>query len=129
MAGNDLEKSVHLREKLGLFEKTWTPHIIAELNGQRVKLAKLRGELCWHSHADEDELFFVVEGSLTMQMRDGSREWSVEIGPGELFVVPRGLEHNPVSPGGASVMLFEPAETRHTGEVEHERTVREQGWV
>jgi len=116
---------VNLAEKLGQFDALWTPKIIGALNGQLVKLAKLQGELTWHTHADEDELFLVLEGSLTIEMRDRS----VRLGPGEFFIVPRGVAHNPVSADGASVLLFEPAATKHTGEVEFERTVHDQEWI
>ncbi len=115
-------QKVNLRQKLGMFDETWTPKIIGELNGQQVKLAKLEGELMWHAHADEDELFLVLEGSLTMQMRDGD----VHLEKGDMFIVPRGVEHNPVAPEGASVLLFEPASTKHTGEHVTERTVVDQ---
>mgnify|MGYP001791345566 CR=1 FL=1 len=114
--------AISLRDKLGEFDETWSPRIIAELNGQHVKLAKLEGEFVWHAHADEDELFYVVEGELIMKLRD--RE--VPLKAGDVFVVPRGVEHCPFAPTGASVMLFEPASTKHTGEVEHERTVHDQ---
>ncbi|MEM9066026.1 MAG: cupin domain-containing protein [Planctomycetota bacterium] len=111
---------INLASKLASFRETWTPKIIAELNGQHVKLAKLEGQFVWHDHANEDELFLVLEGELTMQMRD--RE--VKLAAGDLYVVPRGVEHNPVAGAeGCSVLLFEPAQTRHTGSVEHERTV------
>lgn len=116
---------INIAQKLGLFDETWSPKIIAALNGQHVKLAKLEGELVWHSHADEDELFLVIEGTVTIQLRDRD----VVLGPGELYVVPRGVEHNPSAPGGASVLLFEPAETQHTGAVMCERTVTEQPWI
>lgn len=111
---------INLTAKLASFSDTWSPRIIAELNGQQVKLAKLEGQFVWHDHADEDELFLVLEGSLTMQLRDGE----VELRVGDLYVVPRGVEHNPVAgPDGCSVLLFEPAQTKHTGDVEHERSV------
>jgi len=119
--------AINLDEKLARFDATWTPHIIAELNGQQVKLAKLEGELAWHAHDDEDELFYVVSGRLTMQMRDtnGSVR-AVVINPGELYVVPRGIEHNPIAEPGTAVMLFEPTATKHTGEKMLERTVVDQ---
>jgi len=111
---------INLAAKLASFSDTWSPRIVAELNGQHVKLAKLEGELVWHDHAGEDELFLVLEGSLTMQLRDGE----VALGVGDMYIVPRGVEHNPVAgPDGCSVLLFEPAQTKHTGDVEHERTV------
>ncbi len=113
-------EKVNLREKLALFEETWTPKIVGELNGQVVKLAKLEGEFVWHAHAQQDEMFLVIEGQLTIQMRDKN----VQLGPGEFFIVPRGVEHNPICVGRVSLLLFEPASTAHTGDVEHERTVQ-----
>ena len=116
------DDAINLKDKLGLFSETWTPKIIGELNGQQVKLAKLDGELMWHAHADEDELFLVLEGSLTLQMRDQE----VTLNSGEMYIVPRGVEHNPVAQPGTSVLLFEPAQTKHTGVHITERTVVDQ---
>lgn len=118
-------EAINLVDKLGQFSDTWSPRIIAALNGQLVKLAKLEGEFVWHAHADEDELFYIVEGELVMRLRD--RE--VPLKAGDMFVVPRGVEHCPYAPKGASVLLFEPEKTRHTGQVEHERTVHDQAWI
>lgn len=118
-------KPIDLQDKLSLFDQTWTPKIIAALNGQEVKLAKLEGEFVWHAHADEDELFLVLDGALTMRFRDHE----VELGPGQMLVVPRGVEHQPYAPEGASVLLFEPASTAHTGETVSERTVTDQEWI
>tara|TARA_E500000318_G_scaffold17776_5_gene18284 strand:- start:37070 stop:37450 length:381 start_codon:yes stop_codon:yes gene_type:complete len=118
---------INLDDKLAQFNATWTPHIIAELNGQQVKLAKLEGELTWHDHADEDELFLVLTGRITMQMRDEQDEVVEQIiDPGEIIVIPRGLEHNPIADPGTSVLLFEPIATKHTGEKILERTVVDQ---
>lgn len=118
---------INLDDKLAQFNATWTPHIIAELNGQQVKLAKLEGELTWHDHADEDELFLVLTGRLRMQMRDEQDELVEQIiDPGEIIVIPRGLEHNPIADPGTSVLLFEPIATKHTGEKILERTVVDQ---
>ena len=114
-----------LREKLAAFRETWTPKIVGELNGQYVKLAKLEGEFVWHSHAQEDELFLVLEGELTLRLR----EREVHLAAGEMFIVPRGVEHLPLSPGGASVLLFEPRSTAHTGEVRSELTVDDPEWI
>ncbi len=116
---------INIADKLGRFQDEWAPHIIAALNGQYVKLAKLTGELTWHSHTNEDELFFVLDGSLTIQLRD--RDVCLE--KGEIFVVPRGVEHNPVAPHGASVLLFEPQSTKHTGDVVTQHTVSLQRWI
>ena len=112
-------RKVVLTEKLALFEERWSPRIVAELNGQEVKLAKLEGEFVWHSHASEDELFLVLDGTLRMELRDGA----VELGPGEMLVVPRGVEHRPVAEREVHVLLFEPAGTVNTGELRNERTI------
>lgn len=117
-----MDAPVNIVEKFALFSETWTPKIVAELNGQQVKLAKLEGPFLWHAHAEEDELFWVVEGRLRIELRD--RE-AVVLEPGELFVVPRGVEHRPVAEPTAYVVLFEPASTAHTGDVESDRTVRQ----
>ena len=122
-----LPTTINIDEKLAQFASTWTPHIIAELNGQQVKLAKLEGEFTWHDHADEDELFLVLTGRLTMQMQDDAGELHEQIvEPGEIIVIPRGLQHNPIAAPGTSVLLFEPIATKHTGEKVLERTVVDQ---
>jgi mannose-6-phosphate isomerase-like protein (cupin superfamily) len=110
---------IDLWEKLSRFDERWSPRVVAELNGQHVKLVKLEGEFIWHSHADEDELFLVLKGKLTIELRDGV----VVIAPGQMVVVPRGVEHRPVADGEVHVLLFEPAGTLNTGDVKNERTV------
>ena len=117
---------INLADKLSLFDETWTPKIIGQLNGQQVKLAKLEGEFTWHSHEHEDELFLVLEGQLTIEMRDRD---PVHLRKGEMFIVPKGVEHNPIAKDGASVLLFEPINTKHTGELVIERTVTDQQWI
>lgn len=116
---------VDLSEKLALVTKHWTPGIVAELNGQHVKLVKLLGEFVWHSHEHEDEMFLVLEGSLRMEFRDRS----VNVERGQFIVVPRGVEHRPVSERGCSVMLFEPASTVNTGTAGGDRTVGGPLWL
>ena len=120
-----MSEPISLAEKLSLFTETWTPKVIAELNGQHVKLAKLEGAFLWHDHANEDELFLVIEGRLRIELRDGA----VELNAGDLYVVPRGVEHRPVALPTASVLLFEPASTAHTGDVVSERTVTQQARI
>lgn len=110
---------VVLADKLATIQQYWTPKIIAELNGQQVKLVKLQGEFVWHHHDAEDELFLIVSGHLMMELRDRT----IELGPGELVVIPRGVEHRPVAHGEVSLVLFEPAGTLNTGNVRSERTV------
>lgn len=97
----------------------WTPRLVAELNGQHVRLARLEGEFIWHHHADEDELFLVLEGAFEMHLRDTVQRLEA----GDLFVVPRGVEHKPVAPEPCTVLIFEPATVRNTGEVVNERTL------
>lgn len=117
-------KKVNILEKLSLFDELWTPKIIGELNGQYVKLAKSKGEFVWHKHDNEDEFFLVIEGQLTIQLRDGD----VVLNPGEFYIIPKGVEHKPKT-DGASVLLFEPKETAHTGDVKCDITVEEEEWI
>lgn len=116
-----------MAEKFGLFESQWTPHIVGELNGQQVKLAKIANEFVWHSHENEDEMFLIFKGTLYMEFRDRTEV----IKEGEMIIVPKGVEHNPRTKDGEEVwvMLFEPAATLHTGAVEHERTHNDQQWI
>ena len=111
---------INLNDKFSLFNDHWSPKIVGELNGQEVKLAKGQGEFVWHAHQDEDELFFVVKGTLKIEFRDKT----VELSRGEMIIVPKGVEHKPVAKEEVWLMLFEPASTKHTGEVEHELTVK-----
>lgn len=111
---------VNLNAKFGLFHEHWSPKVVAELNGQQVKLAKVSGEFQWHWHEHEDELFFVVRGTLRLKFRDGE----AVLNEGELLVVPRGVEHLPVAETEETwIMMFEPASTLNTGNVTSERTV------
>ena len=114
-------EKVNVAEKLALFNDYWNPRIVGELNGQHVKVVKLKGPFVWHQHAGEDEMFLVVQGSLRMEFRDRA----VELGEGEFIVVPRGVEHRPVADAEVAVLLFEPANTLNTGNVRNERTVAE----
>ena len=107
------------RAKLATFDEAWVPKVVAELNGQYVKVAHFEGAYVWHSHAEEDELFLVLAGRLDIELRDRA----IELSPGEFFVVPRGVEHRPVAHGRVQAMLFEPATTRNTGDVDHEYTI------
>ncbi|MCW2559986.1 MAG: cupin [Mycobacterium sp.] len=103
---------VDLGAKLSLFADHWSPKVIARLNDYEIKVVKLKGEFVWHSHADTDELFLVIDGNLTIQFRDGA----VSLGPGQLFVVPRGVEHCPRADGEVAAMLIEPAGVVNTGD-------------
>ena len=106
-------------EKLKLFDDCWHPRIVGELNGQHVKLVKMHGEFPWHRHDDEDELFLVLRGELTIRLR----KQEISLTAGEFVIIPRGVEHQPVATRHAEVMLFEPASTLNTGNVRDERTV------
>ena len=114
---------VRLQEKLSRFNEHWSPKIVAELNGQHVKLAKLLGTFDWHTHDGEDELFYVLHGELDLELRDRTHHLSA----GDLFVVPRGVEHRPVCTEEVHVMLFEPASTVNTGDRTTERTLSPDG--
>jgi mannose-6-phosphate isomerase-like protein (cupin superfamily) len=103
---------VNLAQKLSMFDELWTPKIVARLNDYDIQVVKIEGEFVWHVHDETDELFLVISGRLTIQMRDGN----VELDPGELYVIPRGVEHCPRSDEGAEVMLIEPTETVNTGD-------------
>jgi mannose-6-phosphate isomerase-like protein (cupin superfamily) len=116
---------VNLQEKFNLFNDTWHPHIVGALNGQHVKLAKLQGEFVWHHHEQEDELFLVIAGELTIQFRD--RE--ILLQAGEFLIVPRGVEHRPVAERLCQVLLLEPVSTVNTGSAPGEMTVENPEWI
>jgi mannose-6-phosphate isomerase-like protein (cupin superfamily) len=109
---------VNVADKLSRFSDHWNPRIVGELNGQQVKLAKLKGEFVWHSHENEDELFFVLKGELRMEFRDRT----VIVGEQEFIIVPRGTEHRPVAEAEVSLMLFEPSTTLNTGNAKSDLT-------
>lgn len=112
-----LEK-VNIREKFARFSDYWSPKIVGELNGQQVKAVKLLGEFVWHHHDHEDEMFMVIKGLLKMEFRDKT----VEVGEGEFIIVPKKVDHRPVAENEVQILLFEPASTLNTGDVENERT-------
>ena len=116
---------INLNEKFSLFTDHWHPRIVGELNGQQVKLAKLKGEFIWHHHEEEDELFLVVKGELLMKFRDRD----VVVREGECIIVPRGVEHCPVAEEEVHILLFEPASTLNTGTAGGERSVEHLEWI
>ena len=116
-----MPEKVNLAEKFSHIHEYWKPYIAGELNGQMVKLDKLKGELVWHHHDNEDEMFLVVEGQFRIEFRDKI----VALNEGEFIVVPRGVEHKPVADDECWILLFEPASTLNTGNVVNERTVQE----
>ena len=120
-------KSINLMDKFSLFTKQWTPKIIGELNGQYVKICKLKDDFVWHAHENEDELFMVLKGTLLMDFRDGR---TVKIKEGEILIVPKGVEHRPHTNGEIVFnLLFEPMSTEHTGNIDSELTVKKLDWI
>ena len=114
-------EKVNIAQKLSLFQEHYSPKLVAELNGQAIKLAKLQGPFIWHHHDDEDELFLVIKGRLRMELRDGD----IVLEEGEMLVVPRGVEHRPSAEEETHILLFEPSTTLNTGNVRNERTVEQ----
>jgi mannose-6-phosphate isomerase-like protein (cupin superfamily) len=112
---------VNISEKFSQFQDYYNPRIVGELNGQHVKATKLKGEFIWHHHDHEDELFLVIKGTLKMALRDKT----VEINEGEFLIVPRGVEHKPIADEEVHILLFEPASTLNTGNIENEKTRKE----
>lgn len=112
---------VNIAEKFAQFSQHWSPKIVGEVNNFHVKLAKLKGEFMWHHHEEEDEMFLVIKGRLLMKFRDRD----VIIDEGEFIIVPHGVEHLPVAEDEVELILFEPAGTLNTGNVQNERTVAE----
>ena len=110
---------INISKKLNLFNEHWTPKKIGELNGQQLLLAKLKGEFIWHTHENEDELFFIIKGSLKIEFRDKT----VELNEGEICIIPKGVEHKPIAKNEVHVLLFEPLAIKHTGNVISNLTV------
>ena len=117
-----MDDKVNLADKLALIDRHFSPKIVGELNDYKLALVKAKGEFVWHSHPDTDDFFLVLSGRLTIQLRDRD----VELGPGELFVVPRGVEHCPKAEEEAHVLLIEPMGTPNTGDAGGELTAREE---
>ena len=116
---------INLAEKLARFTERWSPRIIAQMNDYHVKLAKIEGEFVWHAHAETDEVFIVLDGEMTIHLRDGE----VALRAGEMFVVPRGREHKPVAARECRILLVEPAGTVNTGDARSERSAADGVWV
>jgi mannose-6-phosphate isomerase-like protein (cupin superfamily) len=119
-----MTKVVNLTQKFNLFSEQWHPKIAGELNDSYVKLAKVQGEFVWHLHENEDELFFVVKGTLSIKMRDND----LTVREGEFVIIPKGMEHMPVAEEEVWIMMLEPKTTSNTGNVENEKTV-EAEWI
>lgn len=111
--------TIDIEDKLSQFDEYWSPKVVGELNGQLVKLAKLKGEFVWHHHKEEDELFMVIKGELTIRLKDQT----IQLKKGQFFIIPKGVEHLPIAKEECHVMLFEPKSVLNTGNVINEKTV------
>jgi len=116
---------INLHEKLQRFSERWSPRIIAQMNDYHLKLAKIEGTFVWHSHPETDEVFMVIDGAMSIELRDGR----VDLEAGELFVVPKGVEHRPVASSACSIMLIEPAGTINTGDAGGDLTAEDGAWI
>lgn len=116
---------INLADKLAKFSDRWAPKIVAQMNGYHFKLAKIQGDFIWHAHDDTDEVFIVLDGAMTIHFRDGE----VDLRAGELFVVPKGVEHKPFASEECRIMLVEPAGTANTGAIRNELTASDGVWV
>jgi len=114
-------KKVNLKSKLNTFDEHWSPKIVGELNNQHVKIAKLKGEFVMHQHDNEDELFYIIDGQLFIELEDKT----LELNTGEFVIIPKGTPHKPYAPEEVSIMLFEPTTTLNTGEIQSDRTVKD----
>lgn len=117
--------TINLAEKFGKFTEHWSPKVIGQVNDLHIKIAKIQGEFVWHSHEDTDELFMVNKGRLTIRYRDGA----ATLGPGDIHVVPKGVEHQPVAEEECEIIMIEPAGTLNTGDAGGERTVEDPSWI
>lgn len=118
-------QSINFKEKLAKLDEHWSPRIIAQLNNYHFKIAKVQGEFIWHDHPETDEVFIVLSGQLEIQFRDGS----VSLSEGDMFVVPKGVQHKPVAEQECHILLVEPAGTVNTGDVASERTAANDVWI
>lgn len=118
-------KSINFADKFSKFSDHWSPKVIAEMNDYQFKLAKLEGEFVWHNHPDTDEVFIVIEGSMKIELEDGV----VELGTGEMYVVPKGVMHKPVAEKECQIMLVEPRGVVNTGEADSDLTAENDVWI
>lgn len=125
MAVQPNHQSINLLHKVSLFSEQWNPKVVAEMNDYQFKVVRIAGDFIWHSHADTDEAFLVLEGQLRIDFRDGA----VLLGPGELYVVPKGVEHKPYAESEVKMMLIEPRGVLNTGEEGGERTAQNDVWI
>lgn len=117
--------SINLREKLSKISEQWSPRIIAQMNDYHLKLVKVQGEFIWHDHPETDEVFLVVKGTLEIHFRDGK----VTLSEGEIYIVPKGVEHKPIAADECHILLIEPAGTVNTGDIVKEKTAPNNVWI
>jgi mannose-6-phosphate isomerase-like protein (cupin superfamily) len=125
MSVKGIPSTINLSDKLSKIDALWTPKIVAQMNDHYIKLVKIEDEFVWHSHPETDEVFLVIEGNMRIDFRDGA----VELGRGEMVVVPRGVEHKPYAGEECQILLIEPVETINTGDAGGDRTVTELEWI
>jgi mannose-6-phosphate isomerase-like protein (cupin superfamily) len=118
-------KAINFQQKFELFAEHWAPKVIAEMNDYQFKIVKLQGDFIWHDHQDTDDTFIVIEGNLRIDLRDGA----VFVGPGEMFIVPKGVEHKPYAEKEVKLLLIEPRGVRNTGHEGGERTAPNDVWI
>ena len=116
---------INLKEKLSIFSEHWSPKVISELNDYQIKLVKIQGDFVWHNHSETDELFFVIEGKMKIEFKDKT----VELNKGELYVVPKGVEHRPYAEDECQIMLIEPRGVINTGENKNDLTASNDVWI
>ncbi len=121
----DRHQAINFQDKLSRFTDRWAPKIVAQMNDYQFKLVKIQGEFVWHRHADTDEVFIVLDGQMRIELRDGS----VDLGPGEMFVVPKGVEHKPFAPDECRILLVEPCGVVNTGDAGGDMTAANDIWI
>ena len=117
--------AINFREKLAKFSEHWSPKVIAQMNEYQFKLVKIQGEFVWHSHAETDDVFIVLDGEMSIELRDGR----VDLKAGEMFVVPKGVEHKPIAEAECHLLLVEPVDTINTGDAGGEMTAANDVWI
>ncbi len=125
MSVKGIPSTINLSDKLSKIDALWTPKIVAQMNDYYIKLVKIEDEFVWHSHPETDEVFLVIEGNMRIDFRDGA----VELGQGDMVVVPQGVEHKPYAEQECEILLIEPVETINTGNAGGDRTVTELEWI
>ena len=120
-----LSEKINFQEKYSKFSKHWSPRIIAEMNNYQFKLAKIKGEFVWHNHQHTDETFIVIEGKMIIKLRDGD----IELSEGEMYVVPKGVDHKPCAQNECKILVIEPRGVINTGDAGGELTINDENWI